>query len=135
MRLEDFIVLSQISVNSAFTELRTLIPTEPKDRKLSKIETLRLASSYIAHLGTQLLTGKLDQPCIIINNGQSANRLCTFCMQFKNNKKVNPLDENLGLFDSSNIEMESIYYMKNVSQIDTYHANLALNNDDLKYGF
>ena len=45
------------SVNSAFTMLRTLIPTEPADRKLSKIETLRLASSYISHLGTQLVAG------------------------------------------------------------------------------
>ncbi|GLH15039.1 Basic helix-loop-helix transcription factor amos [Gryllus bimaculatus] len=43
------------SVNSAFMTLRMLIPTEPADRKLSKIETLRLASSYISHLGTQLL--------------------------------------------------------------------------------
>nr|CAD7410087.1 unnamed protein product [Timema poppensis] len=42
-------------VNSAFTTLRTLIPTEPVDRKLSKIETLRLASSYISHLQAQLL--------------------------------------------------------------------------------
>lgn len=40
--------------------LRTLIPTEPADRKLSKIETLRLASSYISHLGTQLLAGTKD---------------------------------------------------------------------------
>lgn len=47
------------SVNSAFTALRTLIPTEPRDRKLSKIETLRLATSYIAHLATQLLAGNL----------------------------------------------------------------------------
>src|SRR4051812_7520890 len=38
------------SVNSAFIELRHLIPTEPADRKLSKIETLRLAVSYISHL-------------------------------------------------------------------------------------
>lgn len=45
------------SVNTAFSTLRTLIPTEPKDRKLSKIETLRLASSYISHLGTQLMAG------------------------------------------------------------------------------
>lgn len=45
------------SVNSAFTTLRLLIPTEPKNRKLSKIETLRLAKSYIAHLGAILVTG------------------------------------------------------------------------------
>lgn len=45
------------SVNSAFSTLRNLIPTEPKNRKLSKIETLRLATSYIEHLGAILLTG------------------------------------------------------------------------------
>ncbi|CAG2181901.1 unnamed protein product [Oppiella nova] len=38
------------SVNTAFTVLRSLIPTDPPDRKLSKIETLRLAVSYIQHL-------------------------------------------------------------------------------------
>lgn len=47
------------SVNTAFAMLRTLIPTEPADRKLSKIETLRLACSYISHLGTLLVAGKL----------------------------------------------------------------------------
>ncbi|XP_058686134.1 basic helix-loop-helix transcription factor scleraxis [Poecile atricapillus] len=54
------------SVNTAFTALRTLIPTEPADRKLSKIETLRLASSYISHLGNVLLVGESSgngQPC------------------------------------------------------------------------
>ncbi|XP_068093955.1 basic helix-loop-helix transcription factor scleraxis isoform X2 [Hyperolius riggenbachi] len=54
------------SVNTAFTALRTLIPTEPADRKLSKIETLRLASSYISHLGNVLLLGETcgdGQPC------------------------------------------------------------------------
>uniref|UniRef100_A0A8C8R877 BHLH domain-containing protein n=1 Tax=Pelusios castaneus TaxID=367368 RepID=A0A8C8R877_9SAUR len=43
------------SVNSAFGALRMLIPTEPADRKLSKIETLRLAASYISHLANVLL--------------------------------------------------------------------------------
>ncbi|XP_021328670.1 basic helix-loop-helix transcription factor scleraxis [Danio rerio] len=55
------------SVNTAFTALRTLIPTEPADRKLSKIETLRLASSYISHLGNVLLVGEEcgdGQPCL-----------------------------------------------------------------------
>jgi hypothetical protein len=46
------------SVNGAFLHLRGLIPTEPVDRKLSKIETLRLATSYIEHLATQLAAGK-----------------------------------------------------------------------------
>ena len=46
------------SVNSAFNNLRLLIPTEPKNRKLSKIETLRLAKSYISHLIAVLITGE-----------------------------------------------------------------------------
>lgn len=54
------------SVNSAFTQLRNLIPTEPIDRKLSKIETLRLAGSYINHLHS-ILVVPLDhahEPCL-----------------------------------------------------------------------
>ncbi|KAI5607024.1 basic helix-loop-helix transcription factor scleraxis [Silurus asotus] len=87
------------SVNTAFTALRTLIPTEPADRKLSKIETLRLASSYISHLGNVLLVGEAcgdGQPCH--SGGPSApyyhhhasptrdsensqpKQICTFCL-------------------------------------------------------
>ncbi|OCT77320.1 hypothetical protein XELAEV_18032520mg [Xenopus laevis] len=83
------------SVNGAFTALRTLIPTEPQDRKLSKIETLRLASSYISHLGNVLLLGDTcgdGQPC---HNqyyphssaaspkhpdSQQPKLICTFCL-------------------------------------------------------
>ncbi|XP_065163893.1 transcription factor 15-like isoform X2 [Atheta coriaria] len=86
------------SVNSAFVILRTLIPTEPKDRKLSKIETLRLASSYISHLATQLMAGSLGLPCHnIINydtneNVPSRNSVCTFCIAHKKgmNKGIPP---------------------------------------------
>ncbi|CRL02344.1 CLUMA_CG015595, isoform A [Clunio marinus] len=49
------------SVNSAFNTLRLLIPTEPKNRKLSKIETLRLAKSYISHLSATLMIVKLQE--------------------------------------------------------------------------
>ncbi|XP_015265650.1 PREDICTED: heart- and neural crest derivatives-expressed protein 1, partial [Gekko japonicus] len=38
------------SLNSAFAELRECIPNVPADTKLSKIKTLRLATSYIAYL-------------------------------------------------------------------------------------
>ncbi|XP_059183977.1 transcription factor 15 [Centropristis striata] len=80
------------SVNTAFTALRTLIPTEPADRKLSKIETLRLASSYISHLANVLLLGedcRDGQPCIgyqSILHGAAAlsapslRPICTFCL-------------------------------------------------------
>lgn len=54
------------TVNDAFMVLRDLIPTQPINRKLSKIETLRLATSYIAHLNSVLTTGRSgpEQPCI-----------------------------------------------------------------------
>ncbi|XP_013375557.1 PREDICTED: basic helix-loop-helix transcription factor scleraxis, partial [Chinchilla lanigera] len=91
------------SVNTAFTALRTLIPTEPADRKLSKIETLRLASSYISHLGNVLLVGEAcgdGQPCHAgpaffhaaragsppppppARDGENAQpkQICTFCL-------------------------------------------------------
>ena len=38
------------SINAAFSALRSCIPNVPSDTKLSKIKTLRLATSYIAFL-------------------------------------------------------------------------------------
>ncbi|XP_046891967.1 basic helix-loop-helix transcription factor scleraxis-like [Hypomesus transpacificus] len=95
------------SVNTAFTALRTLIPTEPADRKLSKIETLRLASSYISHLGNVLLVGEGPgdgQPChtpapfyhahgLSSSPGRGTDQsaqpkhICTFCLS--NQRKMN----------------------------------------------
>jgi len=90
------------SVNSAFTTLRTLIPTEPADRKLSKIETIRLATSYIAHLQTVLTVGldEVDQPCMILRQRTfstaasddssqapiSPTHICTFCLSASKSK-------------------------------------------------
>lgn len=48
-----FIVGERVRVeafNVAFTELRKLLPTLPPDKKLSKIEILKLAICYIAYL-------------------------------------------------------------------------------------
>lgn len=42
------------TVNEAFDSLRELVPTYPSNRKLSKIETLRLACSYIEDLAKLL---------------------------------------------------------------------------------
>lgn len=70
------------SVNDAFIMLRSLIPTEPINRKLSKIETLRLASSYISHLHAVLITGSnpTDQPCLHSPNPIPNRSVCTFCV-------------------------------------------------------
>ncbi|XP_054632829.1 transcription factor 15 [Dunckerocampus dactyliophorus] len=76
------------SVNTAFTALRTLIPTEPADRKLSKVETLRLACSYISHLANVLLLGEESrdgQPCVrhravVHSSAQPLRPICTFCL-------------------------------------------------------
>ncbi|KAH3701569.1 hypothetical protein DPMN_076557 [Dreissena polymorpha] len=43
--------------NVAFTELRKLLPTLPPDKKLSKIEILRLAICYISYLNHVLELG------------------------------------------------------------------------------
>lgn len=79
------------NVNTAFTALRTLIPTEPVDRKLSKIETLRLASSYISHLANVLVVGdgrEDGQPCLSAvykelkarGEAKQPRTICTFCL-------------------------------------------------------
>ncbi|KAM6268737.1 helix-loop-helix protein 13-like [Porphyrio hochstetteri] len=46
-----------LNINSAFDQLRCHIPTFPYEKRLSKIDTLRLAIAYIALLGEILLSG------------------------------------------------------------------------------
>ncbi|KAF1385200.1 hypothetical protein PFLUV_G00105260 [Perca fluviatilis] len=53
----------QQNVNGAFTELRSLIPTHPPDRKLSKNEILRLALRYISFLDQVLTDQVLTSRC------------------------------------------------------------------------
>ncbi len=47
------------SINSAFDELRVHVPTFPYEKRLSKIDTLRLAIAYIALL-REVLVSKYD---------------------------------------------------------------------------
>lgn len=81
------------SVNDVFNKLRRHIPTEPANRKLSKIETLRLATSYISHL-SELITNAdelaerppfnddyLDELVYVscASRRGDSNQICTFC--------------------------------------------------------
>lgn len=66
------------SINSAFEELRERVPTFPYEKRLSKIDTLRLAIAYIALL-REVLDSQMDpliyiERCLrgeISNNGVS----------------------------------------------------------------
>lgn len=46
------------SINDAFEGLRTHIPTLPYEKRLSKVDTLRLAIGYISFLSELVATGK-----------------------------------------------------------------------------
>lgn len=60
------------SINSAFTNLRDCIPNVPNDTKLSKIKTLRLATSYISYL-MELLNGPSENSCKLLSEGFRAD--------------------------------------------------------------
>ncbi|XP_074039584.1 uncharacterized protein isoform X2 [Leptinotarsa decemlineata] len=116
------------SVNTAFSTLRTLIPTEPKDRKLSKIETLRLASSYISHLGTQLIAGPIEQPCIRLaktmeeeNSNMNRHQVCTFCISHKKSPRTILTED----FECTNYEGQ-IFLAAKSPNINT---NIMINDD------
>ncbi|KAK6489032.1 mRNAion factor 21 [Huso huso] len=47
-------------LSKAFSRLKTTLPWVPADTKLSKLDTLRLASSYIAHLRQVLANDKYE---------------------------------------------------------------------------
>ncbi|CAG0886517.1 unnamed protein product [Darwinula stevensoni] len=49
-------------LSKAFSRLKTTLPWVPADTKLSKLDTLRLATSYIAHLGALLGEEDLSNP-------------------------------------------------------------------------
>ncbi|KAI2805509.1 Transcription factor 15 [Blomia tropicalis] len=72
------------SVNYAFTQLRSLLPTDPPNRKLSKIEVLRLATSYIEHLDnvrTAIRKGESYQNiCARVSCVKVSKVFCTFCV-------------------------------------------------------
>lgn len=59
------------SLNEAFQNLRQSIPTLPSD-KMSKIQTLKLASDYISFLYTVLQDGEREENCQMGNTGATS---------------------------------------------------------------
>ncbi|RWS28656.1 Transcription factor 15-like protein [Leptotrombidium deliense] len=87
------------SVNDAFAVLRTRIPTEPEDRKLSKIEVLRLATSYINHL-SNVIKARLI--------GDGEENACSKYNTYALNGDVllDSLEENIEMIDDLKFERE-----------------------------
>eukprot|EP00095_Tigriopus_kingsejongensis_P009481 maker-scaffold3671_size7846-snap-gene-0.3 protein:Tk09481 transcript:maker-scaffold3671_size7846-snap-gene-0.3-mRNA-1 annotation:"protein lyl-1-like" len=59
-------VMSASSINAAFEELRLHVPTFPYEKRLSKIDTLRLAIAYIALLREILDHADLMEPLVYV---------------------------------------------------------------------
>jgi len=69
-------------LSKAFSKLKTTLPWVPSDTKLSKLDTLRLASSYIAHL-KQILDGNEDEVvCTQSTNIHPLNLVGVLCFLF-----------------------------------------------------
>ncbi|CAK9302128.1 unnamed protein product [Gordionus sp. m RMFG-2023] len=87
-------------LSKAFIRLKTTLPWVPPDTKLSKLDTLRLASSYIAHLRSILqeddnqiesdsLTRPIDNKHVSTNNFDDDNK------DFLDNDKIKDLQYQL----------------------------------------
>ncbi|XP_010217098.1 PREDICTED: transcription factor 21 [Tinamus guttatus] len=67
-------------LSKAFSRLKTTLPWVPPDTKLSKLDTLRLASSYIAHLRQILANDKYENgyihPVNLVSVGPPGQALC-----------------------------------------------------------
>ncbi|XP_054165570.1 helix-loop-helix protein 10-like [Oppia nitens] len=74
------------SINSAFASLRDCIPNVPADTKLSKIKTLRLATSYITWL-TAILDGPNDTRLKLMKEGFRADLPSTHKRNNRDNYK------------------------------------------------
>ncbi|XP_074950269.1 helix-loop-helix protein 13-like [Phalacrocorax aristotelis] len=69
-----------LNINSAFDQLRRHVPTFPYEKRLSKIDTLRLAIAYIALLGEILLSGCDPKSYVeqCLRNGSQSQRQATW---------------------------------------------------------
>uniref|UniRef100_A0A8C7CXF5 Si:dkey-34f9.3 n=1 Tax=Oncorhynchus kisutch TaxID=8019 RepID=A0A8C7CXF5_ONCKI len=74
-----------LSINSAFEELRCHVPTFPYEKRLSKIDTLRLAIAYIDDVSYQvfkitLARGEGEHMLIVVSQLQRSLALNLVCV-------------------------------------------------------
>lgn len=84
-------------LSKAFSRLKTTLPWVPPDTKLSKLDTLRLASSYIAHLRQILANDKYENgyihPVNLVSHGPLRPGTCVcVCVCVDGEKRVRSWD-------------------------------------------
>ncbi|EDS37763.1 n-twist [Culex quinquefasciatus] len=136
------------SINSAFDELRVHVPTFPYEKRLSKIDTLRLAIAYIALLREVLeadydpltyvekcLRGEIKADRAHWNTSDLTARLSWINWE---NLGVHPgrrtiltslalgsSSESMGSFDELRVHVPTFPYEKRLSKIDTLRLAIA----------
>ncbi|XP_050421044.1 transcription factor 21-like isoform X2 [Adelges cooleyi] len=62
-------------LSKAFSRLKTTLPWVPADTKLSKLDTLRLATTYIAHLSSLLSASDQPDSAVVTGTAHPANAM------------------------------------------------------------
>ena len=103
----------QQNVNTAFANLRKLVPTHPPDRKLSKNEILRLAIRYINLLKSVIEYQKAEQASI---QGKEVISHATYTVQVIGESSVL----------ASNVTGEGLTFDRSIGHSDTTSRKAAL---------
>ncbi|XP_065209710.1 uncharacterized protein LOC135838085 [Planococcus citri] len=90
------------SINTAFAELRDRIPNVPSDTKLSKIKTLRLATSYISYLLDVLSSNDPIESFKADLSNHSARKSANLSAYCTNGAKLSQIQHRLNKVNPSN---------------------------------
>lgn len=109
------------SINAAFQDLRDRIPNVPADTKLSKIKTLRLATSYISYLTGVLET---DEPAIGFRAELAGTGMrCSRQSVVRNNNQIHRMDSIISQEPQSPIkQLDTSAVSYNIHAIYLYSA-------------
>ena len=95
-----------VTVNGAFEKLRQRIPTLPYEKKLSRIETLRLAVSYIQFM-SELLSEQQDGTETDISASHSAESTDNNKVE-GNPTETTPADQQISVTSSQNVLRDAL---------------------------